>query len=75
MRYAQIRGGLRLHLVYELTGEQGITQPICGRKVDGYRMTINLPMGNACKNCLKRHRSEKFNYKAFLLPYFQENSK
>lgn len=31
-----------------------ISGPLCNRKWDGsYRMTINVPLGNACKNCLR----------------------
>ena len=70
MLYAQVRSGQKLHLVYE-AGEgpddqhlikAGYTSnPICGRPAhDGYRMTINAPLANACKRCLKvyaaRHR-------------------
>lgn len=63
MKYMQIKGGQKLHLAYE-AGEgkdkkhliEGgyISAPICGRGFDkngNFRMTINLPMGNACKNC------------------------
>lgn len=49
MRYAQHKSGQKLHLAYEL--ENGLTQPICGKKVDGYRGTFNVSLGNACKNC------------------------
>jgi hypothetical protein len=60
MRYAQIRGGQKLHLVYD-PGEGNpivkagyLSFPICGRKApDGYRMTINVPLANACRNCLR----------------------
>lgn len=70
MIFAQEKGGQKLHLVYELpTG--GVSQPICGRIVDRYRMTINLPLGNACKNCMRRIKSKNFNEKAFLKPYFE----
>jgi len=63
MRYAQVKGGQKLHLVYE-AGE-GINQdvlmplghvsaPLCNRPWDGnYRMTINVPLAHACKNCLR----------------------
>jgi hypothetical protein len=58
VRYAQVRGGQKLHLVYEPgegpeprpdTGQ--VSQPLCGRRADGYRMTINVPLGQACQNC------------------------
>lgn len=61
MTYAQFKGGQKLHLVYE-PGEgkddQNIVRagelswPLCGRHGgDGYRMTINVPLANACRNC------------------------
>lgn len=70
MTYMQIRGGQKLHLVYEpgegvddqhLIKAGHLSAPICGRGFDNgrFRMTINLPLGNACKRCLrvygKRH--------------------
>jgi len=63
MTYAQIKGGLKLHLVYEagegrddahLVKAGFVSSPICGVRFDGnYRMTINVPLRNACKNCLR----------------------
>jgi len=68
MRYMQIKNGQKLHLVYEpgegvdmqhLVPKGHLGLPLCGRKLDnldykdGYRMTINVPLGYACKNCLK----------------------
>jgi hypothetical protein len=68
MRYMQIADGQKLHLVYEpgegrdeqhLIKANHIGLPICGRKADnpkysnGFKMTINVPLGNACKNCLR----------------------
>lgn len=62
MIYAQIRCGQRLHLAYE-AGEGRddasivragfVSAPLCGRALppDGYRMTINVPLANACKSC------------------------
>jgi len=58
MRYMQIEGGQKLHLVHEI--DNRLSAPICGRGFKGgerysggYRMTINLPfsLGMACKNC------------------------
>lgn len=70
MKYAQQKGGQKLHLVYELpTG--GVTQPICGQKVNGYRMTINVPLGHACKKCRRRIDSPGFDENAFLSSYFK----
>lgn len=70
MTYMQIKGGQKLHLVYaagEGRDEQHLiragyfSHPICGRTPDnekyrnGFRMTINVPLANACKNCLRVH--------------------
>jgi hypothetical protein len=60
MRYAQGKAGEKLHLVYEagegpdpqhLTPAGTVSQPICGKKVERYRMTINVSLGEECKNC------------------------
>ena len=69
MIYAQHKGGQKLHLAYEL--ENGVTQPICGKKVDGYRATFNLPLGNACKNCRRRLISKSFNPNKFIKKYYE----
>lgn len=63
MIYAQINRGQRLHLAYEagegpddahLTKAGYLSAPICGRPApDGYRMTVNVPLRNACKNCIR----------------------
>lgn len=68
MIYAQVERGQRLHLVCEpgeeLRGEViragSLSAPLCGRKVHtGYRMTINVTMAKACKNCLRVFNREK----------------
>lgn len=69
MRYAQRKSGQKLHLVYELP-EGGVTNPVCNTKTDNFRMTINVPLGNACRNCLRRLNSKKYNSNDFLRPYF-----
>ena len=66
MIYLQIKDGQKLHLAYEagegpndksLVMNGHISSPICGRgfdqKTGGYKMIINVPLGNACKNCLR----------------------
>lgn len=65
MRWMQIKGGQKLHLVYEagegpspdkLIPAGRVSAPLCGREFNekgGFRMTINVPLGNACKNCLR----------------------
>jgi hypothetical protein len=49
MRYAQIKSGRKLHLVFEAFGQ--LSNPICGVKASNYRMTCNVPLGNSCHNC------------------------
>lgn len=66
MRYAQIEGGLKLHLVHEAGEEHRgqimrkgyLSAPLCGtsRFKGKYRMTINVPLAHACKNCLRVKR-------------------
>lgn len=66
MIYAQHRAGQKLHLAYE-AGEGHydivragyISKPLCGKSVDGYRMIINVPLGNACRNCLRVYRARR----------------
>lgn len=67
MRYAQIKGGQKLHLVYEpgegisadkLIPAGHVSAPLCGCRWDGhYRMTINMPLAHACHNCWRVWRS------------------
>ena len=69
MRYMQIKSGQKLHLVYEpgegVSGDKllpagYLSAPICGRGFDennNFRMTINVPLANACKNCLRVHEA------------------
>lgn len=59
----QIKSGQKLHLVYEagegkdktsLVEYNHVSAPLCGRGFSengGFRMTINVPLANACKNC------------------------
>ncbi len=67
MKYLQVRGGQKLHLVME-AGEETpagdiirrgyISNPLCNRPMgDIIRMTINLPLANACKNCQRVYRA------------------
>ena len=56
LRYAQEYGGQKLHLVEVHTDESVSREALCGRvcsKRGTWRMTINCPLGNACKKCLK----------------------
>ena len=65
MTYAQIKSGGKLHLVCE-PGEEykgeiiragRLSLPLCGQRVPGrgYRMNINVPLGHACKRCLRSY--------------------
>jgi hypothetical protein len=58
VRYAQEKGGQQLHLVEEVDldiyGDTVKHTALCGKRADsGWRMTINMPLGHACKNCLR----------------------
>ena len=69
MRYAQIKAGGKLHLVFEpgegrdpahLTPAGYLSAPLCGQRCEGnYRMTINVPLAHACKRCLRMWRSRE----------------
>lgn len=69
MRYAQIGARQKLHLVYEpgegasptsLIPAGRLSRPLCNRPfTDHYRMTINVPLGHACRNCLRVYGSRK----------------
>ena len=48
--YAQERRGQKLHLVVDLGGGF-VSEPLCGRRVSRWYMTINVPLGRSCKNC------------------------
>lgn len=60
MIYAQIKAGRKLHLACEVGEEDRgsivrygyLGAPLCGQPMsDSYRMTINVPLANACKKC------------------------
>lgn len=64
MIYAQIKSGQKLHLAYEagegpdsqhLVQRGHVSKPLCNdASYEGaYRMTINVPLANACKRCLR----------------------
>jgi hypothetical protein len=68
MRYAQEKSGQKLHLVCE-PGEEyrgeviragRLSHPLCGRKAASYRMTINMPLAHACKNCVRVRNAGKW---------------
>lgn len=69
MIYAQIKSDRKLHLVCE-AGEEDrgsvvrygyLGAPLCDQPMEGnYRMTINLPMANACRKCVKARAHREF---------------
>ena len=57
MRYAQEKLGQKLHLVHERADGGVGLEALCGRyAAGGWRMTINVPLGHACRNCLRDYR-------------------
>jgi hypothetical protein len=67
--YAQIKGGMKLHLACE-PGEEYrgeivragyVSAPLCATPAfhGHYRMTINASLGEACKNCRRVARSKQ----------------
>jgi hypothetical protein len=69
MIYVQHKSKQKLHLAYEL--EDGLTQPICGKKFNNYRATFNVSLGNACKNCQRRLNSKLFDHNKFIGKYYK----
>lgn len=53
VRWAQEKGGQKLHLVPVISGDSVATTAFCGKRVDQWRMTINMPLAHACKNCCR----------------------
>lgn len=56
LRYAQESGGQKLHLVAVFHDGAVANRALCGRSPDRrgrWRMTINAPLGHACKNCCR----------------------
>ena len=54
-RFAQEYGGQRLHIVEADPNTKTVSsRALCGRdysKRGNWRMTINMPLANLCKNC------------------------
>lgn len=68
MKYAQIKSGNKLHLVYEAgEGKDSsalipighVSAPLCNTShfTGTYRMTINVPLAHSCKRCQAVFRS------------------
>lgn len=55
-RYAQEKSGQRLHIVPIVSGDQVATIALCGKTVNYWRMDINVPLGNCCRNCMRVNR-------------------
>ena len=54
--YAQEYSGQKLHLVRDYGRGYVGARALCGRTCEGrgeWRMTINVPLANACKNCVR----------------------
>lgn len=72
MRYAQIKSGLKLHIVCEageeyrgeVIGPGHLSNPLCGQPVsNGYRMTVNVPLGHACRKCEDVYRRSRHDHR------------
>ena len=67
MRYAQIKSGGKLHLVYdpgeghgaEIVRAGTLSQPLCGTHAASYRMTCNVPLAHACRRCRRVHNARR----------------
>ena len=57
MLYAQEKAGQKLHIVRKVDG--GLSQPLCWRRVESYRISTNVPCGMCCKNCAALLESEQ----------------
>lgn len=56
LRYAQEAGGQQLHLVGSYSDGTVENRALCGRtpkRRGHWRMTINAPLGHACRRCLR----------------------
>jgi len=60
-RFAQEYGGQKLHIVEADANTKTVsTKAICGRdclKRGNWRMTINMPLANLCRNCGRAARN------------------
>jgi endogenous inhibitor of DNA gyrase (YacG/DUF329 family) len=51
IRFAQEKGGQKLHIVPVIQGDTVANTALCGKQVRRWRMTCNLPLAYCCKNC------------------------
>lgn len=54
--YAQEKKGQKLHLVPVISKGSVASTALCGKRVHGWRMTINVPLAHSCKNCQRVNR-------------------
>lgn len=57
-RYAQEKAGQQLHIA-QVVYNHGFTVALaarCGRQARHWRATFNVPLGHACRNCLRTIR-------------------
>lgn len=50
VRYAQEKGGQKLHIVASFADGSVSTEALCGKKAQ-WRKTFNVPLAHCCKNC------------------------
>lgn len=56
LTYAQEKSGQKLHLVPLMGNGNVLDIALCGKHVERWRMTINVPLAHACKNCMRVNR-------------------
>lgn len=54
--WAQEKRGQKLHLVPLIAEDNPMLIALCGKHVNHWGMTINAPLGRACKNCCRVDR-------------------
>lgn len=60
-RYAQHKGGQKLHIVPVLSGRANMADTaLCGKRVSRWGMTINVPLGHCCGNCARINRQRGY---------------
>jgi hypothetical protein len=61
IRYAQAKGGQRMHIVPSMGDGDVAKTALCGKHVEYWRMTCNLPLANCCHNCMRIDRLNGIN--------------
>lgn len=57
--YAQIAGGLKLHIVEKFADGAVDGRALCGQEPERWRMTINVPLAHACGSCVRLSRGDR----------------